>query len=372
MKGLTRGGLVAVALLLAAGSASAEEYAVEVTASTLNVRATPGGTVRGQVHDGQAFVVSDRRGDWLQISWSGASAWISGSYVRRAPQPAVRVTTTLNARSGPSTSNAVLGIGHTGQAYVLLESSGAWRRVQFDHRRAWMHGDYLLPALGGASAPPPPSPPAPGLAGRLAGAMDHARAELAMGVRESGGANRGPRVDLYARTAGMGVGGEWCGYFASFCYTQAAKDAGVEFAGRQQLHSVQKARAWFLYRSYTQDWTSARLAAWERTRATHRAQGATRRFMTLRGSPGDTFASSAGLPHDVFGSFQQLPLVPGDYVLWPGHMGLVESWNATTGRLVTIEGNTGNRVARRTYDLSVASVRGNFVGFGRPAPGDFE
>ncbi len=370
MTGLTRGGLVAVTLLLAAGSAAAEEYAVEVTATTLNVRASPGGTVRGQVHDGQAFVVAGQRDGWLQISWSGSWAWISASYVRRAPLGAVRVTTTLNARSGPSTSSAVLGIGHTGQAYVLLEESGDWKRVQFDHRRAWMHGDYLLPAVG--AAPPSPSPPSSGLAGRLAGAMDHARAELALGVRESGGANRGPRVDLYARTAGMGVGGEWCGYFASFCYTQAAQDAGAQFAGQQQLHSVQKARAWFLYRSYTQDWTSARLAAWEQTRARHRAQGATRRFMTLRGSPGDDFASSAGLPHDVFARFQELPLVPGDYVLWPGHMGLVESWDAASGRLVTIEGNTGDRVARHTYDLSVASVRGRFVGFGRPAPGDFE
>lgn len=240
-----------------------------------------------------------------------------------------------------------------------------------------MHGDYLLPALGGGApmltpAPTPASrPPASVLAARLAGAMDHARAELALGVRESGGANRGPRVDLYARTAGMGVGGEWCGYFASFCYTQAAKDAGVQFAGQQQLHSVQKARAWFLYR-LMQDWTAARLAAWEQTRAAHRAQGGTRRFLTLQGSSGDAFASSAGLPHHVFARYQELPLVAGDYVLWTGHMGLVESWDAATGRLVTIEGNTGDRVARHTYDLSVPSVRGRFLGFGRPAPGDFE
>ncbi len=369
MRGLTRGGLIAVALLLAAGAAAAEEYAVEVTATTLNVRASPGGTVRGQVHDGQAFVVAGQRGGWLQIAWSGTSSWISASYVRRVSLGAVRVSTTLNARTGPSTSSPVLGMGHAGQAYVLLAESGEWRRVQFDHRAAWMHGDYLLPAGG---APTPSTPPVSGLAARLAGAMDHARAELALGVRETGGANRGPRVDLYARTAGMGVGGEWCGYFASFCYTQAAKDAGAQFAGQQQLHSVQKARAWFLYRSYTLDWTAARLAAWEQTRATHRAQGATRRFMTLRGSTGDGFASSAGLPHDVFGRFQELPLVAGDYVLWSGHMGLVESWDAATGRLVTIEGNTSDRVARRTYDLSVPSVRGTFLGFGRPAPGDFQ
>ncbi len=148
MTGLGRGGLVAVALLLAAGAAAAEEYAVEVTATTLNVRASPGGTVRGQVHAGQAFVVASQRSGWLQISWSGsAQAWVSASYVRRAPRSAVRVTTTLNARSGPSTSSPVLGIGHSGQAYVLLAERGDWRRVQFDQRAAWMHGDYLLPAL---------------------------------------------------------------------------------------------------------------------------------------------------------------------------------------------------------------------------------
>lgn len=365
----------ALALLVVADGAAAQDarYAVEVRTDVLNVRSSPSGTVLGQVRNGQGFVVSEQRGGWLRIAWGGRShAWISASFVRRATSPAVEATTTLNARTGPSTSHAVLGMAHSGQAYVLLDESGDWRRVQFDGRAAWLHGDYLRPALGAQPTPRPRPPAVAGLRGLLARSVDLARAELALGVREAGGANRGPRVDLYARTAGMSVGGEWCGYFASFCYTQAARGAGLGFAGQKQLHSVQKARAWFLYRSYTRDWTAARLAAWEQTRAQHRAEGDTRRYMTLRGSPGDRFASSHGLPHEVYDRWQDLPLVPGDYVMWPGHMGLVESFDRSTGLLTTIEGNTANRVARHTYRLADAAVRARFEGFGRPASGDFE
>ena len=67
-----------------------------------------------------------------------------------------------------------------------------------------------------------------------------------------------------------------------------------------------------------------------------------------------------------------MPIRPGDTALFDwGHLGLVESYDAASGRLTTIEGNTGNRVKRKVYDLSKASERAKFVGFGRPALGDF-
>jgi hypothetical protein len=49
---------------------------------------------------------------------------------------------------------------------------------------------------------------------------------------------------------------------------------------------------------------------------------------------------------------------------------MVKSYDPNTGRLVTIEGNSGNRVCERTYDLSDPAVLARFDGFGRPALGD--
>lgn len=203
--------------------------------------------------------------------------------------------------------------------------------------------------------------------------MDAARRDLAAGVREEPamGDNRGRRVDQYARDAGMSPGGEWCGYFSSFQYSEAARSTGGTFEGRHHMHSMQKARAFFEYRSYTDNRpaTNQRL---DDLRARHEAEGSTRRWMTLSGSGGERHATAHGRPHEVFEP-SNLPIRAGDTAIYShGHVGLVESYDQATGRLVTIEGNTsGGRVARHEYDLNDPRVRARFEGFGRPARGDF-
>ncbi|MEE2902829.1 MAG: peptidoglycan-binding domain-containing protein [Myxococcota bacterium] len=198
-----------------------------------------------------------------------------------------------------------------------------------------------------------------------------AQGELANGVREHGGRNRGDRVDEYARTARMGKGGEWCGYFTSFNYTQAARENGLEFSGQARMHSFQKSRSYFLYRNYTDNSTATNNRN-DALRNEHNAAGSARRFMTFQGSDGDRYASRRNLPHEVYTNPADLPIRPGDTALWArGHVGMVESYNRETGILTTVEGNIGNRVGRRTYDLSDPNVRAQFSGFGRPAAGDF-
>jgi peptidoglycan hydrolase-like protein with peptidoglycan-binding domain len=203
-----------------------------------------------------------------------------------------------------------------------------------------------------------------------------ARQELANGVRENPrlGRNRGQRIDNYARTAGMNKGGEWCGYFTSFNYTQAAKAAGAKFTGQKRMHSYQKARSYFMYRSYTNNKKST-VAKYEQLRQEHKMQGSERRYMTFDGSKGDQHAKRYKLTHEVYQSPSQLPIRAGDTALFgAGHVGMVESYNAKTGLLTTIEGNVGygpDGVHRRTYDLNNPKVRARFDGFGRPAAGDF-
>lgn len=242
-----------------------------------------------------------------------------------------------------------------------------------------------LPASAPRSRAPSRSAAAPALPSpaRLDGlerlqrlAIESARRELERGVCEIGGTNRGPRVDLYAQVAGMSSGRAWCGFFASFNYAQAARATGRRWVGQQALHSVGKVRAFFLYRSYTQRWTSERVARWEAIRRQHRTERSARRYMVLTGSSGERYARSRRLTCEVFAGYRDLPLRAGDYVVWSrgagqGHIGLVESYDPAQGRLITIEGNTSNRVRRRSYDLRRADVRAGIDGFGRPALGDF-
>ena len=87
-------------------------------------------------------------------------------------------------------------------------------------------------------------------------------------------------------------------------------------------------------------------------------------------------------PEALKHTWQNIPIQPGDVALFNhGHVGMVVSYDQRSGELVTLEGNTsgegpdGKRwsqaVVRKTYDLSKASDRKRFDGFGRAADSDF-
>ncbi|MEQ8273940.1 MAG: peptidoglycan-binding protein [Deltaproteobacteria bacterium] len=198
--------------------------------------------------------------------------------------------------------------------------------------------------------------------------MDSARREI--GVREIGSTNRGARVDQYAQRSRMREGYAWCGFFTGFNYSEAAREAGGEFTGINGMHSMQKARAFFEYRNYT-DNRRATNDSLDQLREQHVAEGSARRWMTLRGSGGQRHAAQRNRPHEVYEP-ENLPIRAGDTALFSrGHVGLVEGYDPATGQLTTIEGNTARGVVRRSYDLNDPQVRAQFEGFGRPARGDF-
>jgi uncharacterized protein YraI len=116
----------------------------EVTASRLNVRNGPWGTILGSITTGKRFVLTGQAsGEWRQIFWGGHRAWVHGSYIRGAGGAGSEVTVdTLNVRTGPSTGNARIGVTHQGQRYFHHAWSGSWRRIQFDDRQGWSHGGY--------------------------------------------------------------------------------------------------------------------------------------------------------------------------------------------------------------------------------------
>jgi uncharacterized protein YraI len=400
--------VVASALVVGGLAERAQAETVEVTGGSLNVRSGPGTGYRVLfvTHRGDRHDVLSRRGNWVQLRSAGRTGWGYGSYLRvvsTAPTPAAPAapaapapgnmgelyavrTSRLNARSGPSTRYRILRTLQRGFRLRATGSRGNWRSFQLGAERAWVYGPYLS-RVGPATAPPPPAPtpaPRPPLVGGTAdqqlarlqlSALESARRELARGVVEAPlRSNRGPRVNDYASSAGIRTGVAWCGNFLAWNYTQAAKQSSLSFSGQRRLHSVGKTRHYFLYRNYTVRATRAKVAEWEALRRAHQAQGSTRRYFTLRGSVGDRAAGS--LPHEVFGSYQSLPLRPGDTVIWSrggghGHLGMVERYDPVTGRLTTIEGNRRDRVGRYVYDLRSSTIRNRIEGFARPARGDF-
>jgi hypothetical protein len=123
------------------------------------------------------------------------------------------------------------------------------------------------------------------------------------------GSNDAPRIAQYRQaTAGSGVG-PWCAYFVSW----AAREAGVPLGeAGQGFGRVDDVWAWA-----------------ERS--------------------GKAMPAGSGVPPQ-----------PGDLIVWDEHIGIVESVGAD-GSISTIEGNSSDRVNRRTY----GSDGGGAIGYVR-------
>jgi hypothetical protein len=160
----------------------------------------------------------------------------------------------------------------------------------------------LLGAAGAsptAAAGAPPAvttPTAPGAGGAGARVLAAVQGEVGQ-AEQPPGSNDSPRIAQYrSATAGAPGPGPWCAYFTSW----AAREAGVPLGDRGQgFGRVDDVYAW--------------------------AQGA-----------GKAIPAGSGPPQ------------PGDLIVWDEHIGVVESV-LPDGRVQTVEGNSSDQVARRTY-----------------------
>jgi len=223
----------------------------------------------------------------------------------------------------------------------------------------------------------------PNIDQHLQKSVDSAYKEWNSGVCETHGKNRSPRIDQYARNASFGKGYEWCGFFVAFNYSQSG------FKEPEQLASYQKARDFFLYRSYT-DNSSKKNDELDSLQLQHQLSGDQRKYFMLEGST-NIKRVSKDLPDryknydakaNTF-SYENLPIMPGDTALFSrGHLGMVVEYDQATGKMTTIEGNSVGKNAKgktvyggvtmNEYDLSDPATRKKFDGFGRPSAFDFE
>lgn len=218
------------------------------------------------------------------------------------------------------------------------------------------------------------------LSSRLAQAVQVGLSEWRKGVKETS-TNSSSRIDTYARNAYFGKGYEWCGFFTAFAHTQAG------FKYPEHYASYQKAREFFIYRSYT-DHSAGKNQQLDGLRLQHQSQGSTRQYYMLQESDNHAYLQSNPKLFSHYSAaantfqWQNLPIQAGDVALFNhGHVGMVVSYNAQTGHLVTVEGNTAGKgpdgkhwtqaVVMKEYNLSKSNDRKRFDGFGRPALGDF-
>ncbi len=152
--------------------------------------------------------------------------------------------------------------------------------------------------LQGAMAPQATASVAPAAAGGGGNIVQIAAGEV--GQAESPpGSNNSPRIAMYrSATAGNPGPGPWCAYFVSWAAKQAGMPLGPGFGSVDALY------------------------AWAKRN-------------------GKAVAAGHYTPR------------PGDLIVWDEHIGIVESV-LPDGRIQTIEGNSSDRVSRRTHARSEA------------------
>lgn len=150
------------------------DHDATVTASSLNIRSGPGTgySVIGSRSYGSTVRVTHINGSWSRISWSGRDAYAHSDYLklmtssppitgdRNVTDYQAKVTaSSLNIRSGPSTSYSVIGSLAQNSTVTVTHTNGVWRKIQRGGANAYVHSAYIDKTTTGSPGTPaiPPS-----------------------------------------------------------------------------------------------------------------------------------------------------------------------------------------------------------------------
>lgn len=118
----------------------------------LNFRSGPWGKVNKVLPDGTALEILATQGDWLKVKVGNQTGFVHSSYVNTGTVTAnqkvagskyvdVDASTYLNVRSGPW--GTILGRAHRGDKMEVLGKEGAWYKVKYGDKTAFVHSDYI-------------------------------------------------------------------------------------------------------------------------------------------------------------------------------------------------------------------------------------
>lgn len=128
-----------------------------VTAGSLNLRAEAGtyAEILGLLYRGTEVTVNDSSNGWYNVTYGSQTGWVSGDYlevsdsgeVAEAAESSVTGTVTgnsVNVRSGPSTSDAIINSLYWGASVKILNRSDEWYNVQLtDGTIGWIFSKYV-------------------------------------------------------------------------------------------------------------------------------------------------------------------------------------------------------------------------------------
>ncbi len=140
-----------------------------VTATSLNVRSGPStsNSVIGSLKQNDKVEVISESNGWSKVKFSGKEGYVSSAYLKDSnggntgggsenPNPTpgktkVVTATSLNVRSGPSTSSSKIGSLRQNEVVEVISESNGWSKIKFNGKEGYVSSDYLKDYSGGST-----------------------------------------------------------------------------------------------------------------------------------------------------------------------------------------------------------------------------
>lgn len=139
--------------MISAGASGTIAYgAGEVSASILNIRSGPGtdNSIISTVRSGSTVVVLEKSTDaWYKISYNGTVGYVSSQYLTGVSQvkdfnASGKVNDSgVRYRTGPSTSDSILGSLGSGTAVSIVGINNGWFKIVYNGVTGYMRSDYI-------------------------------------------------------------------------------------------------------------------------------------------------------------------------------------------------------------------------------------
>ncbi|AXO92653.1 peptidoglycan endopeptidase [Bacillus anthracis] len=126
-----------------------------VTADVLNVRsgAGTGHSVISKVKEGQVLQVIGQENGWFKVTVNGQTGYVSGDFVTTGGKTGTTVqqgtgtytvnVSSLNVRTGPSTSHTVLGSVNKGKTVQVVGEVQDWFKINFNGGTGYVSKDFV-------------------------------------------------------------------------------------------------------------------------------------------------------------------------------------------------------------------------------------
>ncbi|WP_338659690.1 SH3 domain-containing protein [Paraclostridium sordellii] len=138
-----------------------------VAATSLNVRSGPstGHGIIGSLKNNEKVEVISESNGWSKIKYNGKEGYVSSTYLKDSNEGGtskpdvetkikVVAATSLNVRSGPSTSHGIIGSLKNNEKVEVISESNGWSKIKYNGKEGYVSSAYLKDSNEGGTSKP--------------------------------------------------------------------------------------------------------------------------------------------------------------------------------------------------------------------------